>query len=65
LTAPDLDFASRLVACLDIYQALREVRPYRKEMDHARAMEIMNKMATSGEIDTAIVNDIHLVFRDR
>lgn len=65
LTAPDLDFPSRLVACLDIYQALREVRPYRKEMDHARAMEIMNKMATSGEIDTAIVNDIHLVFRDR
>lgn len=62
LTACDLDFNSRLIACLDIYQALREKRPYRTEMDHQGAMVILKDMAEKGQLDNTIVEDIHTVF---
>ncbi|WP_427337700.1 HD-GYP domain-containing protein [Caloranaerobacter sp. DY30410] len=57
-----LDFNSRLMACLDIYQALTEERPYRKPMPHYKAIEILRQIANSGGIDIAIVNDIDKVF---
>lgn len=57
-----LDFNSRLMACLDIYQALTEERPYRKPMPHYKAIEILNQMANNGAIDKIIVNDIDKVF---
>lgn len=62
LKACDLDFYSRLIACLDIYQALREERPYRKEMDHPDAMIILRDMAERGQLDRTIAEDIHTVF---
>jgi len=62
LTAKDLDFNSRLITCLDIYQALREERPYRKPMDHHEAMEILRGMAEAGQLDHRIVENIHTVF---
>lgn len=62
LIAKDLDFNSRLIACLDIYQALREERPYRKPMDHNKAMEILKSMAEVGQLDTDIVGDVNSVF---
>jgi len=62
LIAKDLDFNSRLIACLDIYQALREDRPYRKSMDHNKAMEILNSMVEAGQLDHTIVDDINSVF---
>lgn len=62
LKAQDLDFNSRLVACLDIYQALREERPYRKSMDHIKAMGILRSMVEVGQMDKRIVDDIDLVF---
>jgi len=62
LTAKDLDFNSRLIACLDVYQALREDRPYRKSMDHNKAMEILNSMVKAGQLDHSIVDDINSVF---
>lgn len=62
LIARDLDFNSRLIACLDIYQALREERPYRKPMDHNKAMEILKNMAKMGQLDHNIIVDINSVF---
>ena len=62
LIAKDLDFNSRLIGCLDIYQALREERPYRKSMDHNKAMVILNSMAEEGQLDHIIVHDINSVF---
>ena len=62
LKAKDLDFNSRLIACLDIYQALREERPYRKSMDHHNAMEILKSMADGGQLDISIVGDISTAF---
>ena len=54
----ELDFNSRLIACLDIYQALVEDRPYRPALSHQSAINIMRDMADKGKIDNDIVNDI-------
>lgn len=62
LQAKDLDFNSRLIAALDIYQALREKRPYRKTLTHVDAMHIIDKLRDDGKLDDNIVLDIHTVF---
>jgi len=56
--ADDLDFNSRLITCLDIYQAVSEERPYHPGRSHAEAMQILRTFADKGEIDGNIVNDI-------
>lgn len=61
--ADELDFNSRLIACLDIYEALTEERPYRKALEHKEAMNILNGMKDEGFIDAQITEDIDLVFR--
>lgn len=58
----DLGPKERLMACLDIYQALREDRPYRAGMEHVSAMEILRAMARSGQIDAGIAEDIDRAF---
>ncbi|MDP4143840.1 MAG: HD domain-containing phosphohydrolase [Bacillota bacterium] len=59
----DLDFNSRLVACLDIYEALTEERPYRESLKHGEAMNILNGMKYDGLIDSKITDDIGHVFK--
>ena len=61
-TIEELDFNSRLIACLDIYEALTEERPYRKPLSHIDAMSILNKMKEDGLIDITITDDIDCVF---
>jgi HD-GYP domain-containing protein (c-di-GMP phosphodiesterase class II) len=56
--ADDLDFNSRLLACLDIYQALTEERPYHAGKDHRAAMEILSDMGRRGFLDTNIIGDL-------
>jgi len=58
--ADDLDFNSRLMACIDIYQAVSEERPYHPKRNHSDSMEILYKMMNAGEIDGSIVNDINI-----
>ena len=60
LTAENLSFEERLMACVDIYQALTEQRPYKDGMTHEKAIAIMQDMADKGEIDGAIVKDIDI-----
>lgn len=55
----DLDFVSRLLACLDIYQAVREKRPYHPERTHEDTMEVLIGMAERGFIDGEIVQDLN------
>ncbi len=57
-----LDFCSRLLACVDIYQALIEDRPYRSGMSHEKAMTILKELSHKGEIDSMVVRDIEQVF---
>lgn len=63
ISAEQLDFNSRLLACLDIYQALREDRPYRSAMSHIDAVKVLEKMANEQLIDHQIVKDITWVFQ--
>lgn len=56
--ATELDFISRLIACLDIYQAVREARPYHPERSHAETMTILNDMASKGFVDQGIAGDL-------
>ena len=58
LSAENLDFNSRLLACLDIYQALSEMRPYRGAMTHDESIKIMRRMVEDGLIDPDITEDI-------
>lgn len=60
--AEELDFNSQLLACIDIYQALSEDRPYRKGFCHRKSIEIMKEMAENHFISTEIVNDMDKVF---
>lgn len=57
-TAAELGFEERLVACMDVYQALREERPYHKGKTHAQTMPIMKSMVKSGQLDGDIVSAI-------
>ena len=61
LKGPELSFEERLMACIDIYQALTETRPYRDSLSHEGAISIMNDMAQRGEIDGDIVRDMDVV----
>lgn len=54
----DLDFNSRLMACLDIYQALTEQRPYREALGRETTLAIMRGMVASGKLSPEIVEDI-------
>jgi HD-GYP domain-containing protein (c-di-GMP phosphodiesterase class II) len=58
----ELDFNSRLMACLDIYQALTEARPYRPSLTHKVAMRILNDMKNDNFIDSKITEDIDYIF---
>jgi HD-GYP domain-containing protein (c-di-GMP phosphodiesterase class II) len=58
-----LDFNSRILACVDIYQALTEDRPYRRGMAHKDAVQIMEKMAQNHLIESAVVEDINSIFQ--
>ncbi|MDR3174117.1 MAG: HD domain-containing protein [Treponema sp.] len=56
--AADLDFNSRLMTCLDMYQAISEERPYHPARNHSDTMAILRQDAEQGRIDADIVNDL-------
>ncbi|MDR1444173.1 MAG: HD domain-containing protein [Treponema sp.] len=58
-TGDDLDFNSRLLACLDIYQAVREERPYHPARNHGDTMKTLYGMAEQGGIDGGITEDLN------
>jgi HD-GYP domain-containing protein (c-di-GMP phosphodiesterase class II) len=62
--ADDLDFTTRLLACLDIYQAVSETRPYHAGRSHAETMPILYDMAENGWIDQEIVRDLAAVMAE-
>ena len=64
-TAEQLGKNERLMACLDIYQALVEKRPYKDGMEHQKAINILRGMAAENKLDVEIVEDINSVFFNR
>jgi HD-GYP domain-containing protein (c-di-GMP phosphodiesterase class II) len=57
-TAPELDFNSRLMVCIDIYQAVSEERPYHPRRSHSETISVLYDMAAKGEVDEGIVKDL-------
>jgi len=60
----ELDLNSRLLACIDIYQAVCEERPYHAARSHADTMPILYNMSENGFIDGKIVNDLDEVMAE-
>lgn len=63
-TGDQLGRMERLMACIDIYQALVETRPYKEGFLHEDAMGILNKMGNAGQLDAGIIADIDKCFGD-
>lgn len=61
--AKDLGKMQRLMACLDVYQALTEERPYKRGLDHLQVMEIMGSMVQKNMLDGTILADIDDAYR--
>ena len=62
-TASELNTQERIMACVDIYQALTESRPYKEGMSHEKAYGILRDMAGKGWIDSDIVAKIDSCFK--
>lgn len=60
----ELGHEMRILACLDIYQALTETRPYKAGMTHTKAVSILSELVEKGELDEKVVKDIAVVFSD-
>lgn len=56
--ANELDHEDRLLGVLDIFQALREDRPYKKGMEDGQVVSIMSSMIDKNEIDRGITYDV-------
>ena len=63
-SASDLNTLERIMACVDIYQALTESRPYKQGMSHEKACGILQDMAEKGWIDSDIVAQAAVCFSD-
>ena len=61
LSGEELSFEEQLMACIDIYQALTEKRPYKDGFSHEKTISIMREMAARGEINESIIGDIDRV----
>jgi HD-GYP domain-containing protein (c-di-GMP phosphodiesterase class II) len=59
--AEEQDFNSRLMTCIDIYQAVSEERPYHPGRNHRDTMDILYGMADKGFIDGGIAKDLDTV----
>ena len=53
-TADELNEQERIMACVDIYQALTEERPHKKGMSHEKACDILDDMAKKGFVDADV-----------
>ena len=51
----ELNTQERIMACVDIYQALTESRPYKQGMPNEKAYGILKDMAEKGWLDADIV----------
>jgi HD-GYP domain-containing protein (c-di-GMP phosphodiesterase class II) len=60
--ASEMDFNSRLLACLDLYQAISEERPYHPRRNHVNTIKILCEMADTGKVDADIVKDLDNAF---
>jgi len=63
-TADELSKEDRMMACIDIFQALSEDRSYKTSLPKEQVRQIMDKMVERNEIDGQITADLFNVFAD-
>lgn len=61
-SAAELNTQERLLACVDIYQALTESRPYKQGMSHEKTCQILQDMVGRGWLDADMVMQIDACF---
>lgn len=60
----ELSFESKILAALDMYQALVETRPYRKALSHDKALEILYDQVPKNLFEEEIVDLIATIFEE-
>jgi putative two-component system response regulator len=55
LKGPEISLVARIMAAVDIYDALRTERPYRKGMPKNMALAILRREAEQGKLDNRVV----------
>ena len=60
--ADELSIPQRMMACVDIYQALTESRPYKQGMSHEKTRHILQDMSDKGWLDPGIVQQVMKCF---
>ena len=58
----DLSLGSRIMAVADVFTAITEDRPYRKEMPSERALQVLQQMADNSVLDSNIVSLLRVHF---
>jgi len=51
LKTKDIPFQARILQVADVYTALTEDRPYRKSLEPARALKIVENMVQANQLD--------------
>jgi len=58
LSAKHLSMATRIMAVVDIYDALTTDRPYRRAFSSEDALLILKEEADAGKLDPGVVEDL-------
>lgn len=61
LRAEAISFEEHLMACIDIYQALTEKRPYKDGLSHEKAITIIQDMVRKGELNGTTVQNLDTI----
>ena len=56
LKGDEIPFEARILAVVDVFEALTSSdRPYKKSMEEAKALSVLDDMASQGKVDKAIL----------
>ena len=58
LTADQIPMVARIMAVVDIYDALITDRPYRKGMSQAEAIRILEEEGQKGKLDQSVIDHL-------
>lgn len=59
LDGKDLSLKDRLLSALNVYQSLRNKKPYRNSLSHDESIKTMHELAENKKLDKSIVEDIN------
>lgn len=62
LRGDDLSLKDKLMATLNIYNSLLEIKPYREAYSHKKSIKIMNELVNNNKLDKTIVDNLNTQF---